>query len=291
MRGRSRTHIALVAPEVRMSSSRMLALVSIVVLLPAVFAPGSSAQIAVPPTTLNLPGVSLGSINVLSPSSARISGTVDAAVVGTTAFIEYRGLDGALKRAPVTLGAGLDAQNVSLDLKDLLPGSAYEARLVATNPADPLLGQASGQSSLTEFSAFRTDSAVVDSRTGALAGAGASASSGIRCTNAGTAGSDRLRGTSKRDVICGLGGNDRIYGLAGNDVLIGGPGNDTLVGGKGRDRLLGGAGKDRISARDRLRDYLNGGSGVDRATVDTRKGKDAVRSVERGVRKARRSRR
>ncbi len=274
----------------------MLALISTVLLLLAVFAPRSSAQ-TVP---LNLPGVTLGSITVLSPSSARISGTVDPNDLagGTTARVEYRGLDGLIKSAPIALTAGIDPQHVTVDIDDLLPGTGYEARIVATNPVNALvLGPASGQSSLTDFSAFRTQSSSSDSGNGSNSGSGSSPAggartvSGVRCTKVGTARADRLRGTAKKDVICGLGGNDKIYGLSGDDVLIGGAGNDTLVGGRGRDRLLGGAGKDRISARDRFRDYVNGGSGSDRATVDLRKVRDTVRAVERGVRKARRARR
>ena len=282
-----------------MSSSRMLALVSPVMLclaLLAVLAAQSSAQGTDLNVGVTVPGVTLGDIDVLSPSTARVTGSIDPAnVAGTTAFVEYRGLDGLIKRAPITLGAGLDGQSVSTTITDLLPGSGYEARIVATNPLNPLLGVASGQSSVTDFRAFRTDDAVVDTRTGTLvpaaAGAGASASGRVKCTKIGTARSERLRGTSKRDVICGLGGNDRITGLSGNDTLVGGPGNDTLVGGKGRDRIYGDGGRDRISARDRVRDYVNGGSGIDRATVDSRKGRDGVRSIERGVRKARGSRR
>ena len=277
----------------RMQTSRVLVLAStflVACLLTAVFAATSSAQLN-PNVGLTIPGVTLGNINVLSPSTATVTGSIDPAnVAGTTAFVEYRGLDGLLKRVPITLGAGFDGQNVSATITDLLPGSEYEGRIVATNPLDPMLGAASGQSSFTDFRAFRTDNAVVDTRTGALV-SGAAGGSKVRCTKLGTAKSERLRGTSKRDVICGLGGNDRIYGLSGNDTLVGGPGNDTLVGSRGRDRIYGDAGRDRISARDRTRDYVNGGSGTDRATVDARKGKDAVRSVERGVKKARRSRR
>ena len=197
---------------------------------------------------------------------------------------------------PITLAAGIDPQNVTADISDLLPGTEYEARIVATNPLDPVLGAAAGQSSVTEFRAFRTQSSS-DSSNGSTPGSGSGSTGGartvggVRCTKVGTARADLLRGTAGKDVICGLGGNDKIWGLSGDDVLIGGAGNDTLVGGKGRDRLLGGAGKDRIVARDRVRDYVNGGSGGDRATVDSKRGKDVVRSVERGVRKARRSRR
>ena len=287
---------ALVAPEVfrlmpyfriGTSSSRMLALVSTILLslvLLAVLAAQSSAQAIDPNVGVTVPGVTLGDIDVLSPSTVTVTGSIyPANVAGTSAFVEYRGLDGLIKRAPITLGAGFDGQNVSTTITDLLPGSAYEARIVATNPLNPLLGAASGQSSVTDFRAFRTDNGVVDTRTGALVpGAAAGGSSRVKCTKIGTAKSERLRGTSKRDVICGLGGNDRITGLSGND---------TLVGGKGRDRIYGDAGRDRISARDRMRDYVNGGSGVDRATVDSRKGRDGVRSIERGVRKARGSRR
>jgi CSLREA domain-containing protein len=60
----------------------------------------------------------------------------------------------------------------------------------------------------------------------------------------GTAGKNRLKGTSKADGILGLAGNDILRGLAGRDSLCGGKGRDKLFGGKGRDRLRGGPGRD-----------------------------------------------
>ena len=71
---------------------------------------------------------------------------------------------------------------------------------------------------------------------------------GVRVTERGTAGADRLRGTGKRDVIAGLGGNDVIRGLAGGDLICGGRGNDRLLGNRGGDTLFGGRGRDRQEA-------------------------------------------
>lgn len=69
-----------------------------------------------------------------------------------------------------------------------------------------------------------------------------------RCTQVGSAGRDRLRGTRGADLVCGLGGNDRVAGGAGNDRLFGEQGNDWIdsrdsgfdvVGcGRGRDTAL-----------------------------------------------------
>jgi uncharacterized delta-60 repeat protein len=86
---------------------------------------------------------------------------------------------------------------------------------------------------------------------------------GRSATIVGTAGRDRLRGTSRADVIVALGGNDRVIGRGGNDVVCGGAGDDRLSGGAGRDVLRGEQGRDRLlggSGRDRL----VGGPGRDR---------------------------
>jgi hypothetical protein len=87
-------------------------------------------------------------------------------------------------------------------------------------------------------------------------------------TLTGTAGRDRLVGTSYADVLNGLGGNDTLLGRGGADVVRGGAGNDTLVGGPGRDTLLGGPGNDVLQARDGVRDVVDCGAGKDVATVD-----------------------
>jgi Ca2+-binding RTX toxin-like protein len=99
-----------------------------------------------------------------------------------------------------------------------------------------------------------------------LAAPSAHTAGGQRCggripTIVGTAGNDRIRGTSRSDVIVGLtgrdiikgrGGRDRICGNRGRDDLRGGSrrdrlsgnrANDTLAGGQGRNRLIGGKGK------------------------------------------------
>jgi CSLREA domain-containing protein len=69
----------------------------------------------------------------------------------------------------------------------------------------------------------------------------------------GSAGNDRLAGTSRGDGILGLGGRDVLKGRAGRDGLCGGGGrdklrgqggSDTLIGGKGRDACKGGPGRD-----------------------------------------------
>jgi Ca2+-binding RTX toxin-like protein len=91
---------------------------------------------------------------------------------------------------------------------------------------------------------------------------------GLTATIVGTAGANRLAGTSADDVIAALGGNDTVSGLAGDDVICGGAGKDTLKGGAGPDILLGQAG----------RDALKGGGGADLCKGG--KGKDTASSCE-----------
>ena len=87
----------------------------------------------------------------------------------------------------------------------------------------------------------------------------------------GTAGDERLFGTSSRDWIQAHGGDDRVAGLAGSDLLdggdgkdavLGGPGNDEMYGGRGGDRLSGGPGRDSLNG-DQGRDVLRGGADDD----------------------------
>jgi hypothetical protein len=87
------------------------------------------------------------------------------------------------------------------------------------------------------------------------------------CTVTGTAGPDRLVGTSGADVICGLAGDDRIEGMGGDDVLYGDDGDDRQDGGDGADVLAGGSGADRL-AGDVGADHLEGGGGADRCIGD-----------------------
>ena len=77
--------------------------------------------------------------------------------------------------------------------------------------------------------------------------------SGARCdgkaaTIVGTAGDDRIKGTSHSDVIFAGAGNDTVDGRGGNDIICGGAGRDKLRGGAGNDRIFGGSGNDTIAA-------------------------------------------
>ena len=77
----------------------------------------------------------------------------------------------------------------------------------------------------------------------------------------GSAGDDRLVGTTLADNIHGLAGADRINGWAGNDMLYGGLGADILRGGAGAntfvfDSLLGPTNIDRIVDFDVAHDNI-----------------------------------
>lgn len=106
----------------------------------------------------------------------------------------------------------------------------------------------------------------------------------------GSAGHNRMLGSSRSDILDGVGGHDTIFGRSGNDLVYGGVGNDMVWGGHGDDRLhgmsgadavFGGSGSDRVwgnIGNDRLlgadgddtlfgeqgNDFISAGSGVDR---------------------------
>ena len=226
---------------------------------------------------LTIADVTTGGVEITSPVTATLTGTIDPNTIGTQYYFEY-GPNGtfALRTAPVSLGASLDPRQVTADIPGLEPGTLYNYRLVASSPAGLSVGPAQS---------FQT------------ATPGSAASS--KCSIRGTPKNDVLRGTSKRDVICGLGGRDRILGLGGNDVIRAGSGNDRVSAGAGRDQILGNAGNDRLFGQrgadrlygqrgtDRLyggkgRDRVFGGQGKDSAKVE---GRDTLRSVERSSRR------
>jgi hypothetical protein len=271
----------------RLRRARLL--VATAAMIACVATPAANAQ-TVPTdfgTTIGLPSLSTGNVNVLGPSTARVEGSVNTSNLATSVFFRYGEGSVLDQRTPnITVQAGAQPTEVLADLLDLKPGSSYSVQLVMQTP-EGLLGANTVQ--------FTTPSNIfVDPRTGAARSSGKR----TRCTIAGTARKDRLVGTRKRDVICGLGGNDRILGRGGNDLILGGKGNDRASGGNGRDRLYGNSGRDRLygnKGRDRLYggngvdrlntasnrrrgDYVSGGKGRDRATVN--KG-DRVRSIER----------
>lgn len=110
------------------------------------------------------------------------------------------------------------------------------------------------------------------------------ASAAWAATFRGTAGNDRLVGTSKADRMDGYRGKDRLSGRGGGDTIRGGRGRDRLIGKRGHDLLLGGPRSDRLNGgpgdddligatgADRLRD----GPGLD--VVDAGRGDDVVLS-------------
>lgn len=102
----------------------------------------------------------------------------------------------------------------------------------------------------------------------------------------GTAGNDKLKGTSGNDLIIGFEGNDTIDGGIGDDCIIGGAGNDKLSGGIGDDIIDGGDGNDDIQGGVGD-DYLIGGNGNDKMDGgvgdDTMFGNDGNDKISGGV--------
>ena len=204
--------------------------------------------------TLNVPGVTLGSVDVLGPSTAVVHTTVDPGGADASVFVEY-GTNGALNlRTPsVKVAAGGGPVPVAPELLGLLPDTLYGYRIVVETPAGTVA---------TGTGTFSTPGGLaVSLGSGTVISAGAGKR--VACTIAGTAGNDRLVGTSRRDVICGLGGNDVITARGGNDIVLGGPGRDRVSGGAGRDRIRGNGSADRLSGNSGA-DRLFGGAGRDR---------------------------
>jgi Ca2+-binding RTX toxin-like protein len=252
----------------------------------------SQAAVLDPGTTVTVPSITAGNVEVLGPSTVRVSGVVDTANLATTVYLRYG--EGSVldqRTASFTIGAGLEPTKVIEDLLDLEPGSSYNVQLVAETPVGTVA---------TNSIPFTLPAQVfVDPATGGIVSATSAVGKRTRCTIVGTSKSDKLVGTKKRDVICGLGGNDRITGRGGNDLILAGKGNDRASGGTGSDRIYGNSGRDRmfgnagadrfydngggkVTAAKRNRDLVSGGSGRDRAKVN--KG-DRVRSVERVFRR------
>jgi Ca2+-binding RTX toxin-like protein len=248
-----------------------------VALSPAVSAQSLELDNVAGDVDLTVADVVTGGVEITSPATATLTGTIDPNSIGTEYYFEF-GPNGNLtfRTDPVSLGANLDPRQVTAEIPGLEPGTAYSYRLTAKSPLGFSVGQAES---------FQTAPA-----------AGAKAS---KCTIRGTSRKDVLRGTRKRDVICGLGGGDTIRSLGGNDVIRAGNGGDRVTAGAGRDRILGNAGNDRLfgqSGADRLygqrgkdrldggkgRDRVFGGQGRDRAKVQ---GRDRLRSVERSSRR------
>jgi Ca2+-binding RTX toxin-like protein len=226
--------------------------------------------------TATAPEVSIRSIEVLGPSTARVFGTVDMQNLSGEAYLQY----------------GVAPVEVIADLTDLEPDHTYGAKLVVESGAG---------TSASSFGRFGTREPIFVSPV-----TGTPSASGTKCTIVGTAGRDVLKGTSRKDVICGLGGNDTIRGLGGNDTILGGPGRDSVSGGAGADRargndggdrMTGGAGNDGLSGgkgNDRLsgnsgRDKLSGNSGNDylagqggRDKLAGSAGRDRLVSTDRG---------
>ncbi|RMH49038.1 MAG: hypothetical protein D6686_09035 [Alphaproteobacteria bacterium] len=82
-------------------------------------------------------------------------------------------------------------------------------------------------------------------------------------TITGSAGDDRIEGSSESEHILGLEGDDRLRGRGGNDTVDGGAGDDRVRGDGGSDLVLGGDGNDRVEGKGG-NDTVDGGAGNDR---------------------------
>ena len=268
----------------RLRRARQLA--TLVTVVACFTAAPAQAAVLDPGTTVPLPTLNAGDVQILGPSTVRVSSNVDTANAATTVYLRYG--EGSLlnqRTASITLSGGLTPTQVVQDLLDLNPGSSYNVQLVTETPLGTVV---------SNTVPFTLPGAVyVNPATGGVVSS--TAKNRTRCTIVGTAKKDKLVGTKKADVICGLGGNDRIVGGKGNDLILAGKGNDRATGGSGNDEIHGNSGRDRmygnsgrdkfvdrggakVSAARRNADYVNGGRGRDRASVN--KG-DRVRSVER----------
>lgn len=237
-----------------------------------------------------LPAASSCQVSVLDSDSVRVTGAVDPNALATSYRIEY-GLLGilSLSTPSLSVGSSPDPTAVSTQLDELVPAAGYSCRIVALNSAGESAGSTttfvlggsgangpggsggSNGSNGANGSGATGATPAVNPATGQVVAPGTAGA--VKCTLAGTAGRDRLKGTKRADVICGLGGADRISGLAGNDTLIGGPGKDRIRGNRGKDRMLGGKGNDRLKG-GRGADYLFGWRGRDRMAGG--RGKDRI---------------
>ncbi len=83
-----------------------------------------------------VPDVVLDPPSEVQATSAHVSGTVNPSGKPTTAYFEYTPEGGAPLRGPeVEVGEGEAAEEVSVDLADLIPNLTYTVRLVARNEA------------------------------------------------------------------------------------------------------------------------------------------------------------
>jgi hypothetical protein len=92
-------------------------------------------RITTPPTSVTLSATATGT------ASAAVSGTTNGHAQPTSFHVEYRPVGGASTTTPEqTLGTTSGDAPVSAALSGLTPGTAYQARVVATNPTDTTPG-------------------------------------------------------------------------------------------------------------------------------------------------------
>jgi phosphodiesterase/alkaline phosphatase D-like protein len=126
-------------------------------------------------TTTDTPAATTGAAEVLSPSTANVSGTVTPDGLATTYRIQYGGTKDYGDETPVTeAGSGDSAVPISVKLEGLEPGITYHYRLVAINDGGT-------QKTFGEDATFTTQSTPA-----ALTGVGHSGETASGATIAGT---------------------------------------------------------------------------------------------------------
>ncbi|MGO4705269.1 calcium-binding protein [Microvirga sp. 2MCAF38] len=113
-----------------------------------------------------------------------------------------------------------------------------------------------------------SEGALVDLRTGFVAGQAAGDVISNFENMIGGAGNDTVYGSADANELNGQDGNDILAGADGNDTLWGGTGNDWLEGGNGNDLIAGGSGDDRLVGGSG-NDVLHGEAGRDTFVFDT----------------------
>jgi Ca2+-binding RTX toxin-like protein len=165
-------------------------------------------------------------------------------------------------------GAGGDR----LEGGDGIDGAVYESSAAGAEFGSDAIG---GSASAEVADLFRTLNGVdVDLAAGTAANAEAAGDTLIGIENvAGSAMSDRIRGSGAGNLLTGGSGDDVVFGGGGGDMLGGGDGDDIVYGDSGLDTVEGGAGDDRLFGGAEA-DILRGGDGNDILSEEGGSGED-----------------